>query len=293
MKEYAVCDIGSNTIVMIIYEICNGKPVQKYYESDPVHLISYVEDGIMSAEGIAKASAVLMRYKKTAQERGITSCWACITEPCRVSNRDELVAAFSESGFEIYPLSGAREAALDFKGSRLSWPEISEGIAFDVGGGSTELIAFENGECTAAVSFPLGCVRLFRLPLDTPECAAMIEKCRRENPELAVSADTLIGIGGTVRAAARLCTRLYGTGNIIPAVKILDIFRKLQAGDEACMQAFLETIDPGRQPVFLSGIHMILEIIRIYRAKLIYVSETGIREGFLLETLEHTAGSEN
>ena len=40
-------------------------------------------------------------------------------------------------------------------------------------------------------------------------------------------------------------------------------------------------VDPSRQPVFLPGLHMILEIARIYRAKRILISKTGIREGFL------------
>ena len=56
-----------------------------------------------------------------------------------------------------------------------------------------------------------------------------------------------------------------------------------QSSFEEAMKA---NVDPSRQPVFLPGLHMILEIARIYHAKRILISKTGIREGFLKIRLE-------
>ncbi len=285
MTEYAIADVGSNTIVLITYEIRDSRPVQNIYRSTPVHLIDYVRDGVMSKEGIQKAAEVLRSYYAEAKARNIKYCWADITEPCRIENANELVSALQETGFEVFPLSGYEEAYYDYRGACLSWPELNDGIAFDVGGGSTELISFRNGECVDAVSFHLGCVRLAHLPLDTEACETEIRKMQAMYPSLDTKVKTLVGIGGTVRAAALAASAIYGTKNIVKTEQFKELFEKIRNKDPRFTEVFLKTVDPGRQPVFLSGLHMILEIARIMEAEEILISATGIREGFLLETI--------
>ncbi|MDO4193177.1 MAG: hypothetical protein Q4D24_07735 [Erysipelotrichaceae bacterium] len=283
MERYGIIDIGSNTIVLIIYTIHGNIPVPTCYQSVPVHLIDYIEEGHMREEGICKTVQVLQRYREQLQLAECANYEAFITEPWRgIDNHQVMLEQFRKI-IPVNALSGEEEASYDYYGSRLSWPDISNGIAFDIGGGSTELISFKNQKITAAMSFPLGCVRLSHLPLETEECANEIMKARNNYPSLDVKAESVIAIGGTVRAFKLLCDDLYHTGSIIPSETVRDLYHRLLSGEKTAADAMYRIIDPARIPVFLPGIHMMLEIIRIYGTQKLYVSETGIREGFLVK----------
>lgn len=282
-EQYAVADIGSNTVVLIVYEIENGMPIVCRYESDAAHLIDDVKDGIMTREGIAKAQTILAGYAGILDEMQVSRRYADITEPGRIANRDELVRALEATGFITVPLSGEMEAVLDYRGAVLSWPDIHTGAAFDVGGGSTELIAFENDRVTAAVSLPLGCVRLSHLPIDTEVCAQALRSIQEQEPSLAREYRRLIGIGGTMRAAGLLADDLYRCGKVLPVKQLRELFARLLAQEPEAVEAMHRTVHESRIPVLLPGIHMILAIADALQAEEICVSDTGIREGFLLE----------
>lgn len=287
MEKYGIVDIGSNTIVLIVYEIQNGKPVSLLYRSNPVHLIDTVnKERIMSEEGIQKAQQAVKAYTSILDQMNVKYRFADITEPCRIQNQKELVEALQDTSFEIYPLTGQQEAEYDFAGTRYSCPNITEGIAFDVGGGSTELISFHDSKAVDAVSFHLGCVRLAHLPLDTDACEKEINSMRNQYASLDVNCSHLIGIGGTMRAVTMLTDHLYHIGNTLPVSSIKEVYEKLISKDEKTEEAFHKIVDTARQPVFLPGLHMILEICRIYEAEKITFSVTGIREGFLKKRIE-------
>ena len=288
MERFGIVDIGSNTIVLLVYEIQDGRLNIIRHRSEAAHLIDHVHDGIMDRDGIDTAAEVLRDYVQQLEHMGAGYCFADITEPCRIDNQDELVSALQGYGIEICPLSGYEEAYYDYCGMRLSWPDISEGIAFDVGGGSTELISFKDNSCIEAMSFPLGCVRLAHLPLDTDECRRAINNARNAYPSLNRSCRDIIGIGGTMRAAGMVVSALYGTDMIIEVSMLEEVYEKLRANDPLTVQAMQANVKKKRQPVFLPGLHMILEICRIYEAERILISKTNIREGFLLHCLENT-----
>lgn len=288
MERFGIVDIGSNTIVLQVYEIRDGKIEMIRHKSEAVHLIDYVKDGIMAEDGIAAAAEVVRSYAYELERMGVRYHCADITEPCRIANRDDLVSALEGFGIEIYPLSGYEEAYYDYCGMKLSWPDITDGIAFDVGGGSTELVSFADNECIDAMSFPLGCVRLARLPLETDECRIALLKARNQYPSLNRSCSDIIGIGGTMRAAGLVVSALYGTGQIIEVRMLQEMYEKLKADDPAVLAAVKANVKKKRRPVFLPGVHMILEICRIFEAERILISNTNIREGFLLHCLENT-----
>ncbi|MCI6515139.1 MAG: hypothetical protein MR445_07840 [Erysipelotrichaceae bacterium] len=294
MTRYGIADIGSNTIVLLVYEMDEGKPISIYHKSTPSHLIDDVsQDRIMSQEGINKAQTVLYRYGEILDEMDVHFRYACITEPCRILNQSQLVEALQETGFEIYPLTGSMEASLDYQGTLFSCPQYQNGIAFDVGGGSTELISFQDNRAVDAMSFPLGCVRLAHLPLDNTDCRKAILQAREDFPSLNVSCDTLIGIGGSLRYAGLLLDEMYQTGFTIPVSLLREVYERLVNEEPKAVKAMKKVVDKARIPVFLPGVHMILEIADIYEATTIVVSPTGIREGFLMSVLRENAFDES
>ena len=287
MREYAVADVGSNTMVLIVYQIHNGIPVAKSRQSVPVHLIDYIENGAMSETGIQKACFTLMTFAGQLDQKRISFRKAFVTEPARnISNQKEFLNALCRTGFDVTPLTGQEEAELDFRGSRITYPDLMQGAAFDVGGGSTELISFHDGEIVDAISIPLGCVRLSHLPLDTPDCRNALLQARSDHKSLNKVWPTLIGIGGTCRAAGILTDHFFHSGTFMKTSDLKMIYTQLQADSFEAVTALEKLVDPDRQPLFLPGVHMILEIANLFDAEIIRVSDTGVREGFLLDHLD-------
>lgn len=285
MKRYAVVDIGSNTVVLLIYEY-SDKPVVIYHESEPVHLIGYHENGHMREEGITKTTEVLKRYKQIIDSYQPDACGAFITEPWRhIDNAEEMLQKFQACGIPVLPLSGREEAELDYLGTRIDCAEIRDGAAFDIGGGSTEFISFHDGKITEAVSIPVGCVRLSLLSPEVSYTDSLVRETLQKYPLLRTDSHTLIGIGGTVRAFRHVCKALYGIKNDIPYTVIQDIHSLLKDGDEKTIEVMRENVSAGRQSVFIPGLTMLVSIMKIYDADVLHVSKGCVREGYLFRYL--------
>ncbi|NCB34141.1 MAG: hypothetical protein EOM64_09760 [Erysipelotrichia bacterium] len=287
MREYGIVDIGSNTIVLNVYEMKDGIPNQVFHVSKPVHLIDSVQNGSISDDGIQKACLALRIFDSELDKRRTPFRYAFVTEPARnISNQKEFLKALSCTGFIVEPLSGHQEAEYDFYGSRLTYPDIMQGTAFDVGGGSTELISFHDGDIIDAISIPLGCVRLSHLPLDTPDCRNALIKAKISFRSLNRCWPTLIGIGGTCRAAGLLTDELFHSGSFMKTDDLKQLYEKLKNQDITVIRAMNKLVDPARHGLLLPGIHMILEIADQFQASMIRISATGVREGYLLSHID-------
>ena len=164
-KRYGVIDIGSNTVVLLIYAV-DGPNIQKEnYLVTAAHLVQYVNCGHMSLDGIHRAAAIVEQYKKECEKAGVSEIHADITACGRgIDNGRQLVNAIANTGItSVRILSGEEEAACDFYGTSFD-RRISEGLLIDVGGGSTEFVAFRDNQIIDQASIPLGCVRLRRMP---------------------------------------------------------------------------------------------------------------------------------
>ncbi len=284
MEKRGIVDIGSNTVVLIIYDISVPRPQPVLYRSEAVHLVGYISGGLMKQEGIDRACEVLRNYRTILRENGTDRFYAFITEPHRgISNRDDMLRQFSQCGFDVHPLTGRQEAEYDFLGSRLDVSDITYGNAFDIGGGSTELISFIDGRIHEAVSFHAGCVRLAAMPVTAETADGYMKEAFERWPRLLdTPSDLIVGIGGTNRACGLMCTRLYGTREVMNVSDIQDMFDRLTAGEEEIVNIMHEVVSPGRWKVFLPGVNMLLGICRAYHADKVRISEGCVREGFLL-----------
>ncbi len=291
MEKYGVVDIGSNTVVLLIYGVDGTKLETIYHHSDPVHLVSYQKDGHMSQEGIDKTKQVLMQYHQTLMEYDVKHYRGFITEPWRrLDNAQEMKEQFEESGIQIDLLSGREEAEYDFFGASINLKDYPTGNAFDVGGGSTELISFKNHEINEAISFPLGCVRLSQLNLLHEALLNELQKQFQQYPKLLdIKDETIIGIGGTVRAAGKLCDALYHTKHIMQVSDLKNVYQALLDQDEHITQVMHDTVNEGRWNVFAPGLSMVLAICEAYNVKQIRISKGCVREGYLMKVLLNQA----
>lgn len=162
---YSITDIGSNTVKMNIFDTslsAKDGPRPVFSESITLKLASMRENGALSKDGIDLLCDVLLKYREDSEKLGSDSFFAFATASIRnVYNTEEVKkAVFSETGISIDVLSGDEEARLSFLGMKGEYPNAERGLMVDMGGGSTELIAFAGSAPTASVSIPVGCVML-------------------------------------------------------------------------------------------------------------------------------------
>ena len=128
------------------------------------------------------------------------------------ANRDRLLEALRQrEGVDVRLLSGREEAHLGALAAMRSLP-FRDGVIADLGGGSLQLTRVRAGRILSSASVPLGAVRMTRrfLREDPPslrEIRALRQEVRNQVLGILPSArrgDELLGLGGTVRALARL-----------------------------------------------------------------------------------------
>ena len=168
--KYAAIDIGTNAARLLIGEVCSNNGfsyVKKIsYTRVPLRLGEEVfEDGLISEKKAEKFVKTIAAFKLLADVYEVKAIRACATSAMREAKNGEQVRKKikNETGIEIEIISGDEEAGLIFGTFfLLDFDKDVSFIVIDVGGGSTEVSVFENGERIASKSFEIGTIRLLK-----------------------------------------------------------------------------------------------------------------------------------
>ncbi len=159
-ERFAVIDIGSNTVRLVLFEKAPGRLVSVLNEKVSVGLGHFDgEDNIPSdrAEGLLQA---LDRFTRLCQGHQVSHVRAFATAALRDAKNGPAIKAEVEDRFDlnIRLLSGDEEAMFAGRGVLSVFPN-AHGMVGDLGGGSLELIVLHSGRCHQAVSLPFGVLR--------------------------------------------------------------------------------------------------------------------------------------
>lgn len=146
MKQ-AIIDIGSNSMRLTVYEVAGETFKILFREKSMAGLAGYVEEGRLSPEGIARACSGLLEFRETLAALDITAVAVFATASLRnIFNTAEAVWAIqTATGFSVEVLSGTEEALLGYYGAGLE-VHCTSGAFLDIGGGSTEVVVFDQGQ---------------------------------------------------------------------------------------------------------------------------------------------------
>ena len=306
MARYGVVDLGSNTIRLVIYEVegSHGKKRRpedafeaRLDEKKVAGLSAYVEDGLFTVAGVERAVDVLDGHLATARKLDCDEVRIFATAVLRnCSNRKQAVAAIEEGiDAPIDVLSGAEEAHLGFVGASLGKP-IDQGVLVDIGGGSTELTAVEEGRDTVNLSLPQGCVSSYAqfvtMILPEPgEMRAMAEAfeghLRAAEGASALRSDVLYGIGGGARAAAKMRSVMEGSDKApktLGAVDVDAVLGLLEA-DRSAFAHLAVKAAPDRLHALVPGCVILRSLMRHLGAQELRFCKYGLREGYLVKKM--------
>jgi exopolyphosphatase/guanosine-5'-triphosphate,3'-diphosphate pyrophosphatase len=293
-----IIDIGSNTIHLTIFK----------YESDGsfkallddkifAGLAKYASANALSPDGADTLCESLRYFSGVAQNLGVTDVRAFATASLRgLTNKAAILSrAKEETGLDIEAIDGEEEARLSFLGAR-HYTSLTDALAADIGGASTELISVRNGEAVAFDVRPEGCLSL-RVKYIKGLAAKKSEIAQIRKAigvlfdaapkQFFADAVSLCGIGGTARAASKLARAmglLSGPPNGLP-VAVLRKMTGLMADKDPKILDFAEKVIPERFFSVLPGMMILKELAKRTAAETIIIGKGGVREGYLIDRI--------
>src|SRR4030042_3625817 len=144
MERVASIDIGTNTILLLIAKVEEGKLKPLFEMETIVRLGEGVQkNGVLSEEAMKRGFQTLAQYLEQCQTMGVQKIFAVGTSALReAKNSDHFLKMVQEKlDLSIEIISGEKEAQLSFLAVARDLKELKKSIlAIDVGGGSMEFI---------------------------------------------------------------------------------------------------------------------------------------------------------
>lgn len=309
--KISIIDIGSNTVKLVIYEVGKDNSfIGVQQESAKVKLgESLAYSNSLSEQSILKSIDVLLQYRDIIKLESADKVLCIGTSAVREAKNGKYFTdqVLKRTGFKVRVLNGEEEAYYSYLGASMMTC-ISNGLYFDLGGGSLELVYTEDFNIKKAQALPLGALRLSRTFatkdgfFSKKDCDNMDQRIRDTLPSkksYGMGIDTLlVGAGGTLRALGRYDQKrskfpFEKIHNYRLSSNTIDSLRKelssLKPSEIASQGAF----DSTRVETVVAGIHVIHGIMKKFDFEEVIISGYGIREGILASFIQNPKTLEN
>ncbi|MDR2283741.1 MAG: exopolyphosphatase [Sphingobacterium sp.] len=207
--RYAAIDIGSNAVRLLIADILEKKEEVVYTKNTLLRVPLRLGDDAFIDKHISTGKfqdmvKTMRAFRNLMDVYKVTDYMACATSAMRDSdNGMEVVKACKEEGIDIQIVDGGIEAEIiynSYLGNTIDKTKVY--LYIDVGGGSTEITLFANGELVDSQSFNLGTIRI----LDNQDQPETWDKMRRWVKEKTRGYKNIYGIGtgGNINKLSRI-----------------------------------------------------------------------------------------
>ena len=300
----SIIDLGYNSIKIsnyIIYKNGHYKKQDQQQEYVQIGHNLFKNKNVIQAQNIERTVKFLNKIKNGLKQMKTNTVVPIATSAVRdADNRKDVVQTIKKnSGFEFNILSGFEEGFFSYLGAQ-SVMHVPNGVFFDLGGGSIEVIYIQDYKIKKIICLNLGALRLFEKfvkldekPGEETGYRQLEDYVHKNLPSadhfgLDKSVDTkLVGIGGTVRTIHKFISgifhnsRSFSYNHVTMTKKMVDIsndvFKRLS--QEELSQ--IKLIDPQRSKIITTGSC----VVKILMEKLgfddLLVCPSGLREGIL------------
>lgn len=295
MQRIAIIDIGSNSARLVISHIYkNGAYNMVFNQKESLRLSQKTDkNGLLSKEAFSDTLKIMHAFSAMCRQYQADKIIAVATAAIRnAKNGSRLTDEIAEAtGIHLHILPGHAEAYLSYLGV-INTLDVKDGILFDLGGGSTELVLFRDRKLVDSVSIPLGAVNtsgMFNTRNTMPpnvfsDISFFISTRLSQYPWLKEAKLPLIGVGGTVRTVAKMIqkSKHYPSSRvhnyIFSAQNFRTLFKKLR-GTDLEQRKKVPGLSDGRSDIILAGMSIISCLLDQTGSKRIITSGCGLREG--------------
>lgn len=295
--KYAVIDIGSNSVRLVIYKVENQKIKTMLSEKNTAGLNNDIEDKKLTKKGMKKLIRILNDFNEIILNFPDIKIYAFATAALRkAKNQAEILDQVkAATNIDIDIISGEKEANLGYKGL-VSGFALERGINIDIGGASTELLFYENQEIKAAHSLNHGSLSLFSqyvaaiVPTkkEMKAIEATFQKALDALPKSPTSYPEITGIGGSIRAIRALASEYfpnYKEEDPLSLQALEELKKKLTKNDPTTVKKLLKA-KASRVHTVGPALGILTTIMKQFSAEKIHIADSGIREGYLNWKLE-------
>jgi len=298
VPRVAAVDLGTNSTRLLVADVDDGHAREVVRRLTITRLGEGVDERRrLLPVPIARVRNCLAEYRRELESAGATRTLAIATSAVRDAENGEAFLGEVEwsYGFTTRLLSGTEEAALTYRGVAAGRTETGDGaLVVDIGGGSTELVLGSNGTVSSSASLDVGCVRLTeRYLASDPPAPAELEAASRHVRGLLPTFEPrrAIGVAGTVTTLATLDLGLSEHdprrthGHVVSRTSVereLDRLAELTVAERERVPG----VEPGRAPVIVAGLVVLLAVLDRYALDGVEVSEHDILDGAVLAAAE-------
>ena len=291
--KLAAIDIGSNAARLLITDVIeypDSKPefIKTVLVRVPLRLgFDVFEKGEISTKKTEQLCKTIKAYRLLLDVYGIKYLKACATSAMRDATNavQVLQRVKAETGITVKVISGEEEATLIYENHVADYMDNKESYLYiDVGGGSTELTFFSDGELVFKKSFNIGTIRLLKDQVketDWNEMKDFLRQKTRGHHHV-----TAIGSGGNINKVFNLSKRKEGKPLDLDSLKAYHKdFSELTLAER--MQQYRLRED--RADVIVPALQIYINAMRWADAEEIYVPKIGLADG-LIHTLYDEVG---
>jgi Exopolyphosphatase len=309
-KRLAAIDIGTNSFHLIVVEIVSSQGRFRILDREKqiVRLGSGITDmKYLAREAMERGIQVLRQFKMIAAAAHAPVRAIATSAVREALNRDEFLRRVAaDTGIKIEIASGFEEARLIHLGILQALPVFRKKIlVIDIGGGSTEFIVGQGRKIAYSNSVKLGAVRLTQrffpegqvTGKGLQECTrfitgtlAPIVRSIRKNKY-----DVVVGSSGTIGNITNIARIMRGenpdhpiNNTVVSRKEISQLLNDLCSKKETADRARVEGLDPARTDIIIAGIVLLHSIIEQLRIPSLVFSDYALREGIILDTIEHS-----
>jgi exopolyphosphatase/guanosine-5'-triphosphate,3'-diphosphate pyrophosphatase len=298
MDTYAVIDIGSNSVLLLIAKI-EGRDIIPVYEEYKITRISkgLFDSGEISDEAASRTVNVLQNMLRKVKKYG-ASLKIIGTQPFRIAkNAGDVIEKIHQTiGYEMYVLSPREEALLAYLGatSVRGNNHKQKQMVVDLGGASTEIMFGQNGELLQYSSVPVGAVKIsdaFQLTIaqNREKLIFVLRELEKMlstelNSFLKKHAEETLVVGGTATtlAAIRKEVHMYDSKKLERTVLEQEWLHTqfLQLGQmDIPERKNVPGMEAGREDIIVGGLATLLAITNVFNLNSVIISTRGPRYG--------------
>jgi exopolyphosphatase/guanosine-5'-triphosphate,3'-diphosphate pyrophosphatase len=312
MPRYAAIDIGSNSIRMEAAEVLPGQPTRILASDREVTRLGegVFRNGMIGEDSMKLTCDVLARMAALYRKLEVVGVRAVATSAVRdARNPGEFLSRASRAaGTEVEVISGREEARLIHLGVQGIWPQSGKRVlVIDIGGGSAEIIASEDGRAGEVFSRPLGAVRLQAMflendpptPLELHQMREFIEqKLAAAVNRLAHSRwDRVIATSASASAVVSAISRVSRARREeidrlrVSAPQVRKLYAKL-SGLSLAGRRKVTGIGPRRAEIIVPGVAVLERFLYHFQLPSLYYSRAGVRDGIIADLAARGVGNE-
>ncbi len=285
IHKLAGIDIGSNSVRLLVSNVIETEDQVVFKKSSLVRLPIRLgpdafSEGRISEENTDRLLSGIAAYRKIMEVHGVEKYRACATSALREAKNGIQVVEriYKETGLNIELISGKEEARMIFSSEMIGdvAQEHETFLYIDVGGGSTELTLFHQGEIRNSRSFKIGTIRLLKDLVKKKRWEEMKEWIQDKTKDY--NKVLMVGSGGNINRTFKLAQKQKGEMMSLQGLKAI---REaiLKFDEETRMIEF--DLNPDRTDVLPHALRIYTNAMKWAGSEKMIVPKKGLADGIV------------